>query len=236
MWNELEILKNMPINTNVIRAFGFEYEASHVFVAMELCERSLADEIFIQDGIGPLALCRLIESLKDGFKCLVENNIVHGDLKPDNILVVNNVYKLADFGLSSFAKINERVKLATGTFPYAHPDVFKSTYWEKIGLEKQPNATFPRQIDLYSMGVTIFEAITGKLPFNASNTQSMYKLIAEKPKTAVRGTEVHGGFYYYDEMAKCTLRPFQKFKMTQLLVKLLQVLFKHFTISCTVFS
>lgn len=146
VWNEIRVLSRLPMHTNVIRSFGFEYEKEHALIAMELCQHSLADEIDQQDGIGPLALTKLVKSIKEGFKCLVENNVVHGDIKPDNILVINGIYKLADFGLSSFAAIDERVNIASGTFSYSHPDVFKACFWSKIGLESRPTASFPREI------------------------------------------------------------------------------------------
>lgn len=211
------------MHDNIIRAFGYEIKSPYTFIAMELCERSLHDEINEQDGIGPEALRQLIQCLKEGFKCLMEYNVVHGDVKPKNILAVNGVYKLADFGLSMFAKADEKLKMAGGSFYHCHPTVFASNYWQKIGLPEEPKILLPREIDIYSVGVTLFQAISNNVPFDALDHKSMYKLITQKEKNSIRGAEVFGRFYYTDRLPKCTLHAARKKGMAQLLVKLLKV-------------
>lgn len=211
------------MHVNLVRSFGYKHEPPYTFIAMELCERSLHEEIEQQDGIGPAALRQLIQCLKDGFKCLVKHNIVHGDVKPKNILVVNGIYKLADFGLSVFAKPDEKLYMVGGTFHYCHPDVFVANYWPQIGLSEMPVRLLPREIDIYSIGVTLFQSITNKLPFNAPNHQTMYKLITQKGKNSIRGTEVNGRYFYEEQLPKCTLYANQKKEMTKLLVQLLEV-------------
>lgn len=194
---------------------------------MELCQSSLLDEISAQDGIGPVALKQLIQCFKEGFKCMLKHDIVHCDIKPANILTLNGVYKITDFGLSMFAKPDQKLQMASGSFYHCHPDVFKAVFWSKIGLVEMPKDLLPREIDLYSIGVTLFQSISNKLPFIASEHKSMYELISEKPKDSVRGVEVNGCLLYEDRLPKCTLYGDQEKEMTQMLIRLLKVTYFH---------
>lgn len=215
------------MHDNLIRGFGYNFKPPYMYIAMELCEHSLHDEIEAQDGIGPEAFRQLLKCTNEGFKCLVKHSIVHGDVKPENILVANGIYKLADFGLSMFANAEEKLQMAGGSFFYCHPDVFESNFWRKIGLSEMPTRSLPSQIDIYSIGVTLFKSISNKLPFIASGHKEMYELITKKSKNSVRGIEVNGSHSYYDTLPKCTLQGYRKEMITKLLVQLLKVSILH---------
>lgn len=211
------------MHENLIRGFGYKIEPPFTYIAMELCERSLHDEIEEQDGIGAEAFRQLLKCINEGFKCLVEHNIVHVDVKPKNILVANGIYKLADFGLSMFANAEEELILPGGSFSYCHPDVFESNFWQEIGLSEMPMRLLQRQIDIYSIGVTLFQSISNKLPFIASDHKKMYELITNKTENSVRGIEVNDSYSYYDTLSKCTLQGYRREMITKLLVQLLKV-------------
>lgn len=213
----------LPMHENIVRGFGIKRGPDSTLIAMEMCQGTLDDEIQQQDGIGPEALRALMRCLNQGFNCLWKHNIVHGDMKPQNILVVNGIYKIADFGLSCFARPEQKLEKASGSFSYCHPLVFKAIYWSKIGLPKMPKGKLPRDIDIYSMGVLLFQACCNKLPFNATSHKAMYELISAKPNNAIRGTEVLGRLFYGIMLPRSSLRGTQKEIMTQLLIHLLEV-------------
>lgn len=152
------------MHNNIVRGFGYKEGRPYTLIAMEICERSLYDEIQVQDGIGPEAFQVLIKCLTAGLKCLFSHNIIHSDLKPHNILVMNGIYKLADFGLSQIVSSNEKLSMAGGSFHYCHPYVFEAAYWHEIGLPEMPTRLLPREIDIYSTGVLLYQAISNKIP------------------------------------------------------------------------
>lgn len=127
------------------------------------------------------------------------------------------------FFLSTFVKANETPKIQCGSFHYCHQYVFEAMFWQKIGLSEMPERLLPREIDIYSIGVTLYKSISNKLPFIASNHKSMYILITEKEKNSVRGIEVNCRYFYGEHLPKCSLQGHQKKAMTQLLVQLLKV-------------
>lgn len=176
VWNEVEILKMLPTSPYIVNAIGFhEYkEDAHIYILMEVCERSLHEEIQINNGLNVSQLKNLIQCFVNGFRFLHQYNVVHGDIKPKNILILEGKFKLADFGLSMIASPNTRLSIAGGSFSYSHLSVFKMNFWPKIGIE-EPKEKLPWGIDLYFIGVTLFEAITCKQPFRASSCKTMYQ-------------------------------------------------------------
>lgn len=121
---------------------------------MEYCEGSLAQ--MLQSG------CRLSEKeqlkvfyqLVSGYKVLFDRKILHQDLKPDNILVSKGTYKISDFGLSVFYEAHRYDERREGTVSYIAPE--KLTLKEYRGNPKS---------DIYSMGVIMFELLTGRGPY-----------------------------------------------------------------------
>ena len=92
------------------------------------------------------------------------NNIMHRDIKPQNIVIGDDgEYKLVDFG---FAKVQQqpREKLETlGTPYYLAPEVIGGFYG--------------KECDIWSMGVVIYQMLTGKMPFNAGSIKDLIDII-----------------------------------------------------------
>lgn len=207
IWNEIKILKKLPQFKYIVNALGF-YEMksdNRVYIIMELCDRSLKCELDQNDGLNWSQFKELLLCFSQAFKFLRSNNIVHSDIKPDNILLSNGKFKLGDFGLSLIAPRNSRLKMAGGTFSYCHPAVFKSQYWVQLGYPSEPADDLPHDIDLYSTGVTLFQSITCKLPFRATGHKQMYRLLMHK-KGRIRGTEVNGQNFYFDCLPPCSIK------------------------------
>ena len=78
--------------------------------------------------------------------------VVHCDIKPSNILIANNkTAKLLDFGMAQPVDISTPGGMR-GTVEYMAPEIFCGNYID-------------RRVDLYSLGVLLYEAVTHKLPF-----------------------------------------------------------------------
>ena len=102
-----------------------------------------------------------------------ENNIVHGDVKPENTMVeigddVKSL-KLSDFGLSyhiqaTTASLSGFRMSAKGTAPYMAPELFEMEYGD--GSEPQKPG---KEVDLYALGTVAYEMLAGRRPFNGPN-------------------------------------------------------------------
>lgn len=87
---------------------------------------------------------------------LHDNNVVHLDIKPDNILVSGGHYKLADFGLAVLLDPSQTVR-REGTKTYMSPERLLNTHYV-------PNAL----ADVYSLGIVIFMMVAGHHPYLSS--------------------------------------------------------------------
>lgn len=121
-----------------------------------------------------------MKDLFEGLAYLHKHNIVHRDIKPDNILCERRERpygcKLADFGLSNFfeessldRKNNDQVlSSSVGTPLYVAPEISK----------KKP---YGPPVDMWSCGVIMHLMLSGKLPFKAKTTTELFELIAKQP-------------------------------------------------------
>jgi len=156
-----------------------ETEAGQMFLAMANYEgETLKDKIHR----GPLKLGEAVDTaiqIAQGLARAHEESIVHRDIKPANIIVTKrDVVKIVDFGL---AKLTGRTKL-TKTGTTLGTAAYMST--EQTRGEKVNHRT-----DIWSLGVVLYEMITGQLPFKGEYEQAMvYSIVNEEqePVTSLR--------------------------------------------------
>src|SRR5262249_23685063 len=106
---------------------------------------------------------------------------VHRDLKPSNVMLIKrsaeqDVVKVLDFGIAKLVNdtMGSPVSQVMGTPHYASPE------------QLQVGGRIDGRSDVYSLGVMLFEMLTGKLPFNASSFQSLVRLHLTEPPPPIR--------------------------------------------------
>jgi len=141
---------------NVMRVFGDEHR-SRMYMVMEWCPGRLLRTI-LQEGRMPRdrAIHIAIEILK-ALDYIHSNGVVHRDLKPENIMVDDHDHiKLIDFGIAGDTA-SRRLTYANFTSTLGTPDY--------IAPEQVKGKRGDGRTDLYSVGVILYEMLTGKLPF-----------------------------------------------------------------------
>jgi len=153
---------------NICTIYGVEEHDRHSVIVMELLEgENLKDRI----GKGPLAAGQLLDFALQAFDALAaahSRGIIHRDIKPGNIFITaEGRVKILDFGLAKEQRNHaaeddvEKESLTEegvilGTTPYLSPDQIRG---EELDCSS----------DLFSMGVVLYEAATGKRPFVGKN-------------------------------------------------------------------
>jgi serine/threonine protein kinase/tetratricopeptide (TPR) repeat protein len=144
-----------------------------LFIAMALYEGQTLDET-IEDG--PLKLYAAVDiavQISEGLAKAHEKEIVHRDLKPANVMLTQDgVVKLLDFGLAKLGGLSKLTKEGTtlGTAAYMSP-------------EQARGEIVDQRTDIFSLGVLLYEMITGQQPFKGDYEQAVtYSILHEDPE------------------------------------------------------
>ncbi|XP_044747149.1 inhibitor of nuclear factor kappa-B kinase subunit epsilon [Coccinella septempunctata] len=232
---EFEVLKKVN-HENIVKLLAIEEEEGNgsKVIVMELCTGgslfNILDDPENTYGLEEKEFLLVLEHLTAGMKHLRDNNLVHRDLKPGNIMKFicddgSTVYKLTDFGAARELQEGEEFKSLYGTEEYLHPDMF-----ERAVLRKPVNKTFSATIDLWSIGVTIYHVATGNLPFRPyggrRNKETMYYITTKKESGVISGiqTAENGPIEWQRDLPiSCQLSAGLKKIVTPLLAGLLEL-------------
>lgn len=174
--NEFEIA-NQLCTSGVIQVYGLEKDQQHPIVVLEDFGGTSLDN-FLMNGPLPLETVLSIGvQVAQGLAAIHAANIIHKDINPSNIVFnpVTGQAKIIDFGISTFLTREQAAltdpQVVEGSLPYVSP--------EQTG---RMNRSIDYRSDFYSFGVTLFELLTGALPFRANDTIEWFHChIAKQP-------------------------------------------------------
>jgi Protein kinase domain len=175
---------------NIIEIYGVGEWSGLPFIEMEKIDGIGLDQILAQHGALPsvactsvaIMICKALHYAHTQDYAIYGKNyhgVIHRDLKPLNIMVCGNgVVKLMDFGIARPVDVSFQTMdgMVSGTLQYLSPEQL-----EKKKLDERS--------DLYSLGVTMYEIVTGVNPFPQTN---FAHLIANKSKNKFKPIEAHG--------------------------------------------
>ena len=137
---------------------------------MQLCETSLHE---ISKPLSVREAAGLILQIAQGLKHTHSKNILHQDLKPQNILLKNGIPKISDWNVSKVASETQPAVHQGFSLPYAAPEHISP---EKFG---KPD----HRTDIYQLGTVFYELLTGEPPFKADNTVELFaQILGVEPK------------------------------------------------------
>ena len=139
-----------------MRVFGGE-KRSRIYMVMEWCEGRLLRQILDEGRLPQDRAIRIAIEVLKALDYIHANGVVHRDLKPENIMVDDNDHiKLIDFGIAGDTA-SRRLTYANFTAMLGTPNY--------ISPEQVKGKRGDGRTDIYSMGVILYEMLTGKLPF-----------------------------------------------------------------------
>ncbi|KAL2345395.1 hypothetical protein Fmac_006680 [Flemingia macrophylla] len=153
--NFINLFAILGLHENIVGYYTSWFENEQLYIQMELCDRSLSirnsSEIFTEKQV----LTALFQ-VANALRFIHEKGIVHLDVKPDNIYVKNDVYKLGDFGCAT--RLDNSLPIEEGDARYMPQEILNENYDH---LDKA---------DIFSLGASIYELIRG-LPLPESGCQ-----------------------------------------------------------------
>lgn len=148
------------IHPNVMRVYGGE-KRSRIYMVMEWCQGRLLREIIDKEKLSQERAIKITKGVLRALDYIHANGIVHRDLKPENIMVdEHDNIKLIDFGIASDTSAR-RLTYANFTATLGTPNY--------IAPEQVKGKRGDGRTDTYSMGVILYEMLTGKVPFTGSS-------------------------------------------------------------------
>ena len=155
----------MLSHQNIVKVFDVSFGDRIQYIVMEYIEGITLKEYIEARGslIWSEAVSFTIQILK-ALQHAHDKGIVHRDVKPQNIMVMpdNATIKVADFGIARFARSNQKTvtDMAIGSVHYISPEQARGDKTDE-------------KADIYSVGVILYEMLTGKLPFDAESAVSV---------------------------------------------------------------
>ncbi|XP_063811235.1 inhibitor of nuclear factor kappa-B kinase subunit epsilon [Pseudophryne corroboree] len=232
---EFEMLGKLN-HINIVKLFAVEETGStkQKVLIMEYCASgsllSVLEEPENAFGLSESEFLIVVQCVVAGMNHLRENDIVHRDIKPGNIMRLigedgRSIYKLTDFGAARQLQDDEKFMSIYGTEEYLHPDMY-----ERAVLKKCHQKAYGVTVDLWSIGVTFYHAACGSLPFipfggPRNNKEIMHRITTEKPQGAIAGVQrkERGPIeWIYDFPVNCRLSEGLKTQLKSILPNILE--------------
>jgi eukaryotic-like serine/threonine-protein kinase len=159
---------------NIVGVHSAEKESELFFVVMEYVEGESLENLLEREKTLPYKLaCRYALQICEALDYAHSQQVLHRDLRPANILVSKTgVLKVGDFGVAALLEKMPYAKTIIGTPPYMSPE------------HLQGKATYTS--DVYSLGIILYEMLTGTLPYYDINPAKLEQLILAGRCTAPR--------------------------------------------------
>lgn len=167
--SEIAILRSIR-DPHIIRLESLEQRQQSLFLVMEWCEGGdLAQYMRSKGGrLEEKEASFFVHQLALALKTLRKANLVHRDIKPQNLLLSSDfkTLKLADFGFARYVEEDNLAETLCGSPLYMAPEILK---YEK----------YDERADLWSVGAVLYEMLFGRPPFRAQNHIQLLKVIEE---------------------------------------------------------
>jgi serine/threonine protein kinase len=160
---------------NIIRVFDFVDDKAPLLVLELLEGETLADRLRRDGALPPLEAARIAAAVADGLDVAHRAGIIHRDIKPSNImLTADGGVKVMDFGIAAAWEAHSTTgQQLLATAAYAPPERIRGGWASPTG-------------DLYSLGVVLYEMLTGRLPFIADTAEQLLRAHLEAEPRPVR--------------------------------------------------
>ena len=174
--NESETAAKLE-HPNIIRIRSVAKTGEHVYFAMDLCADSLGARIAREGPLPEEDILRLARDIAAALEFAHQQGVIHRDLKPDNVLIRSDgAAVLTDFGIARAVSgyvASTGVNMTIGTPHYLSP-------------EQAQGRPLDQRLDFYALGITLYKAATGEVPFSSNDWFELARMHVEDPPPSLR--------------------------------------------------
>jgi len=163
---EIEIQAHLR-HDNILRLYGYFYDQTRIYLILEFAAKGeLYKELQKNTRFDEKRSAKYIKSLAAALHYCHVKHVIHRDIKPENLLLdLRGELKIADFGWSVHAPHSRRTTLC-GTLDYLPPEMIEGKAHDNM-------------VDVWSLGVLMYEFLVGSPPFEAQGHHETYKKISK---------------------------------------------------------
>jgi aurora kinase, other len=161
---EIKIQSSLS-HPNILNLYGYTADAEKVYLLLEPCLGSNAYKRLNKKPMPEKEVKKHIKEICSAVEYLHKRDIIHRDIKAENILFHENTAKLCDFGWAVYAPMLRNTQC--GTPLYTPPEIVKNEYYDS-------------KVDLWCVGVLTYEMLYGTSPFEIRSIWDLAKIVEEK--------------------------------------------------------
>ena len=203
------------MHANIVNVYDVGVDNGNYYIVMELVEGiTLKNYIEKKSHLSVKESISIAIQVAMGIDAAHNNNIIHRDIKPQNIMISKEgKVKVTDFGIAKAATGDTISVNAMGSVHYISPEQAKGSVSDA-------------KSDIYSTGITLYEMLTGRVPFNADTTVAIALMQINEPMPSARAIVPDIPVGLEQIIYKCTMKsPDRRYRnMTELINDLKQIL------------
>lgn len=178
---------------NIVNVYDVGEDDGVYFIVMELVQGiTLKNYIDMKGKLDIREALNISVQIASGLSAAHENRIIHRDIKPQNIIMSRDgKVKVTDFGIAKVADSTTVTTTAAGTVHYISPEQARGGYSDE-------------RSDIYSLGITMYEMVTGRVPFEGENNVAVALMHIQSEITPPRQLEPSIPVSFEKIILKCT--------------------------------
>lgn len=170
---------------NIATIHAFDEAEGQTFIVMEFVAGEPLSALIRKKTLSEADVCRIGRGVAEALAEAHEKGVIHRDIKPDNIIVSGQRVKVLDFGIAKRVGLQHAAHDDPTAFVTQQGMILGTVHY--MSPEQALGKTLDARTDIFSLGVVLYEAATGKLPFAGETiTETITQIVRDEAEAPIR--------------------------------------------------